>query len=171
VTDHPASRDADALRAEFDTAFARASAPAASGVSLLAIRIGGSPYAIRVLDARGLVPVSAVVPVPSGRPEVLGIVGLRGEILPVYGLARMVLGAEDDPPRWLILAGATDRVGLGFTGFEGHLVAAQSELMPASGHAGTRHVRELYTGTPPRPVLDLASLVSAATARTDRESP
>ena len=33
------------------------------------------------------------------------------------------------------------------------------------------HVREIYTGTPQRPILDLALLFAAATARTDRESP
>lgn len=171
MTDRPGGVDAEALRAQFDAAFARRADPAPTGVALLAIRIGSAPFAVRVLDAGGLVPVHGIVPVPSARPEVLGVVGLRGELLPVYGLSRMVLGVEDARPRWLILTAAPERVGFAFSGFDGHVVAAPSELSPAASTQVARHVRELYTGIPPRPVLDLAALVAAAMARTDRESP
>jgi purine-binding chemotaxis protein CheW len=168
----PGNRDAATLRAEFDAAFgARAEMPP-EGVSLLAIRIGAEPFAVRVLDTGGLIPLPVLVPVPSRRPEVVGVAGLRGEIVPVYGLARMVLGVQDAPPRWMILTGAAERIGFGFSAFEGHLVADRASLRPTAGaELVARHVRELYTGTPSRPVLDLASLYAAATARTDRESP
>ncbi len=170
MTDAPAA-DAEALRAEFDEAFAHAPPPSPRVVALLAIRVGTAPFAVRVLDAGGLVPVRGVVPVPSRRPELLGVAGLRGEILPVYGLARMVLGVEDERPRWMILTGAPERVGLAFSGFDGHLAADPAQLTPAAGPQVARHVRELYAGTPQRPVLDLASLLAAATGRTDRENP
>src|SRR5512141_2494005 len=116
MIDRPAGPDAEALRAEFDAAFGRSAATAPDTVALLAIRIGVAPFAVRVLEAGGLVQVSAVVPVPSRRPEVLGVAGLRGDLLPVYGLARMVLGMPDDAPRWLILAGTAERVGFAFSG-------------------------------------------------------
>ncbi len=163
--------DVEALREEFDAAFARSPSAPAAVVPLLAIRVGSSPFAVRVLDAGGLVPVRAIVPVPSRRPELLGVSGLRGEILPVYGLARMVLGVDDERPRWMILAGASERVGFAFSAFDGHLAAEPAQLTPAAGPQLARHVRELYAGTPQRPVLDLPSLLAAATGRTDRENP
>jgi hypothetical protein len=157
----------EALRAEFDAAFGAPPRRASQAVGLLAIRIGNAAFAVRLLQAGGLVTVRAIAPVPSRRPELLGIAALRGEVLPVYSLARLVLRADDvEPPRWLILAGAPDRVALAFAAFDGHLVAAASDLHPlVEGEGRTDHVMEIQAGAPARPVLSLPSLVAAITGR------
>jgi len=164
-------RDAAAVRAEFDAAFARREAPPEPTAALLAVRVGSEPLALRVLDVAGLVPIRHVMAVPSRRPELLGVVGLRGEVVPLFGLARLVHGRPDESPRWMVLAGGSERVAFAFTTFDGHLRVPVAELRSAPGEPSVRHVRELYTGSPPRPVLDMSSLVAAATARDERESP
>jgi hypothetical protein len=94
------------LRRAFDDAFGASprGAPEAT-VDLLAVRIAGDPYAF---DARGLVslaPCPNVVPVPSRRPGLVGLVGVRGTLVPVYGLG-VLLGYEPSraPAPWLALA-------------------------------------------------------------------
>lgn len=156
------------LRAEFDASFAAAPAERTGVVALLAIRVGSTPFALRLLEASGIMTVRQVVPVPSRRPELLGVVGLRGDVVPVYGLARLVLrGDETEAPRWMVLAGTPDhqeRVAFAFGAFEGHLMAAADELRPAEPRAGD-HVVALHQGVQVRPVLSLPSLVAAVTTR------
>ncbi len=163
MSDGAAHVTADALRAEFDQAFAARRAAPPDVVALLAIRVGGAPFAVRLLDAGGLATLRQVVPVPSRRAELLGVSGVRGEALPIYSLARLVLGADDvEAPRWMILAGGREPVGLAFATFEGHVVVGRGELRPVEGAEADRaHVAAIHPGPPVRPVLSIASLVEA----------
>ncbi len=170
MTDHSGRRrmDASALRAEFDGAFAApAAARAPDEVALLALRVGAEPFAVRVLDVAGLFAARKIVHVPTRRPELLGIMGLRGAVVPVYGLAQL-LGrrAPDDAPRWVLLAGGEERVALAFAELQGHVLAPAGDLDAAAEAEGMGHVREVVRlGGVARPVLDVRSLVRAATRR------
>jgi purine-binding chemotaxis protein CheW len=167
-----ASRDpvVEALRAEFDAGFARAPAARAGEVALLALRAGGEPVAVRVLEVAGLLPAARVVPVPSRRPELLGVAGLRGALLPVYALARL-LGRPSEEARWMLLAGTGDasgaeRVAFACEAFEGHVTVAAAELHAPSGEGVRAHVSAVVRlGGAFRPVLHVPSLVRAVTAR------
>ncbi len=104
------------LRRAFDETFA---APPqthdAALEQMLAITIQGERYAIRVSGISGLaVPKGKVLPVPSSVPELLGLTGIRGTVVPVFSLA-WLLGfgqsaaalAEDTglgEPRWLVFS-------------------------------------------------------------------
>jgi chemotaxis signal transduction protein len=104
--------------------------PAPDAVALLVIRAGGAPVAVRILELAGVLQARRVVPVPSRRAELLGICGIRGAVVPVYGLARL-LHRADDPvaPRWMVLAGAGDgRVALAFEAIEGHVLVKAADL-------------------------------------------
>jgi purine-binding chemotaxis protein CheW len=156
----------DALRAEFDASFARAPAARPDEVALLALRAGGEPVAVRVLEVAGLLPAGRVVPVPSRRPELLGIAGLRGAILPVYALGRL-LGRSADEARWMLLCAVADeRVAFAFEAFEGHVDVPAAAIHAPSGAGVRAHVSavvRLEGGF--RPVLHVPSLVRAVTAR------
>jgi chemotaxis signal transduction protein len=158
---------ADELRQAFDAAFA---APLRDGrslaVALLAIRVGADPYALRVLEAGGLVQLRAIVPVPSRRTELLGVMGLRGAVVPVYSLARLLgHSAQPEEPRWAALCGGEERVALAFAAFEGRLQVPAGELgAPPAERGALEHVAHLATvGGAPRPVLSLPSILRAIT--------
>jgi purine-binding chemotaxis protein CheW len=172
MSDDPTSRGdgaLEALRAEFDGAFARAPAARPGEVSLLALRAGGEPVAVRVLDVAGLLPAGRVAPVPSRRAELLGVAGLRGTILPVYALARL-LGRPADEARWMLLAatdaGGLERVAFACEGFEGHVTVPAADVHAATGGGVRAHVAAVVrVGGGFRPLLHVPSLVRAVTGR------
>ena len=126
------------LRQAFDRSFALPP-PAALGEveDLLTIRVADIPYAIRLLDISGMVAGRRVVPIPAARPNLLGLAGIRGGIVPVFGLASL-LGYEEasGPPRWLVLYGSHDPIALAFSNFEGFLRLPKSSLQVASTASG-----------------------------------
>lgn len=158
----PAS--AEALRAEFDAAFGRpARAPADDLVRLLAFRVGGEPVAIRVLETAGLVAARRIEPVPSRRAELLGICGVRGQIVPVFSLARLLGRTEDAEPRWIVLAAAgAERVGLSAAVFERHLVVPAADLRPAAAGGGAD---VLHADGEARPVLSIPAILRVILGR------
>jgi chemotaxis signal transduction protein len=165
----PRGVTARALREEFDVAFAAAPREARRDlVALLAIRAGGQALAARVLETAGLMLARKIVPVPSRRPELLGIAGLRGAIVPIYSLARL-LGEKEPAPhqRWILLAGTSDRVGFAFGELDGHLLVPAADLHEAAGGGGadglTAEIAELSGG--PLPVLGIPLLLRTITAR------
>jgi purine-binding chemotaxis protein CheW len=165
----PRGASAGELRAAFDAAFVRPlEAPARDTVALLALRAGGEPVAVRVLEIAGLMAARPVVAVPSPRPELLGISGIRGAVVPIYSLARLLGRADDGAPRWVVLAAAgADRIGLAVAAFERHLVVPAARLRPAAGAGGVAgHAPELLQGEgAATPVLSVPSLVREITRR------
>jgi chemotaxis signal transduction protein len=157
---------AAALRRAFDEAFAAPPRAARrDDVTLLALRAGGEAVALRVLETAGFLRAPRIVPVPSRRGELLGVAGLRGAAVPVFGLARLLGRAEADEPRWIVLCEAGgERVALAFATFERHLVVPASSLHPAPGGAAGPHVAEIleHDGAS-RPILGVASLARAIT--------
>lgn len=118
------------LRQEFDLSFALPPPQALAEVEdLLAIRVEGDPYAIRLSDISGLVSGRKVVAVPGVMLDLLGLAGIRGAVVPVFGLAS-ILGytAANGPPRWMILCGAEPPIAMAFSDFEGFLRIPKSNL-------------------------------------------
>src|SRR5437764_764516 len=94
------------LRATFDQTFGLPflSQGADRREDLLAIRLAGNAYAIKVREISGLANNRKIIALPSAIPELLGIAGIRGELVPVYSLAALMevnRGSEGD--RWLAL--------------------------------------------------------------------
>jgi len=160
--------------AELREAFDRARAlPFASGeaeqmVSLLAMRLGGEPHAIRVSEISGLAQGRKIETVPGGMPELLGIAGLRGKIVPVYSLAALVgHGRETGEAAWLVLCGDEELVGFAFHDFEGHLRVPLAQLCAASERdAGREHMEHVVRAEGSvRTVVSLSQLLTAIRAR------
>jgi chemotaxis signal transduction protein len=140
---------AAALRRAFDESFA---APPTSSnerlEGLLAIRLGLDPFALRLSEVVGIIAEPRIVPVPSPMPLLLGIIGRRGVMAPVYDLA----AALNYPPavnvRWMVMVGKTQSVGLGFETFEAHVQVPCSDMQGTVRAAGAL-----------RPVINVMSLL------------
>ncbi len=158
---------AAALRRLFDESFA---APAASGSEraqdLLAIRIGTDPYALRLSEIAGLHAGLKIVPVPSPAARLLGIVGIRGAMAPIYDLAGLLGYPAVASPRWIAFARGRQTVGFGFEDFESHLQVSDALLVQSEGEgAGMavagQHLRgTVRVGDVLRPIIHMASIVA-----------
>jgi chemotaxis signal transduction protein len=158
---------AAALRRLFDETFA---APAASGSErlqdLLAIRTGSDPYALRLSEIAGLHADLKIVPVPSPAALLLGIVGIRGTMAPIYDLAGLLGYPAVANPRWIVFARGRQAVGFGFEDFESHLQVSDALLVQSEGEvAGIvvagQHLRgTVRVGGVLRPIIHMASIVA-----------
>ena len=118
------------LRQAFDRTFALPP----SGVSpeaedLLTIRVAGDPYAIRLLDIAEIVTERRVVSVPAVTPDLRGLAGIRGGIVPVFGVSSILgYGSDSGAPRWMMICGSEQPIALAFSDFEGYLRLPASAL-------------------------------------------
>ena len=153
------------LRSLFDESFAE---PAQSGrersEQLLAIRVGGDPYVLRISEVAGLHADLRIVPIPSPAVNLLGIVGLRGVMAPVYDLAALLGYPRAANPRWVVFVRAPQLVGFAFDVFDSHLQVGDASLAMGEAEAGTvatgRHTRgAVHTDGVLRPIIHLASVV------------
>jgi purine-binding chemotaxis protein CheW len=160
----PAAQRLLALRESFDASFSRPPVPAQeAGAALLRLRVGGASIAVRLEHLTGLHLLPRLVKLPGAPATVLGLAGLRGQLIAVHDLGGLLgLSAPESPPRWLLLAGGSKRVGLAVTDFEGHLRVAQSQLKSGGGATATHpllNASALLPDVPPLPVLDVEPLV------------
>ena len=90
----------------------RVDSPFVSGV-FVQLRIGAERYALAVEHVLEVTPFSPPTPLPGARPDLLGLVALRGRVLPVYE-ATGLLGApgEHRPTRIVVVADGALRAGI-----------------------------------------------------------
>jgi chemotaxis signal transduction protein len=158
---------AAALRRLFDEGFSTPAASTAERVEgLFAIRVAGDPYALRLSQIAGLHVDLKIVPVPSPVAQLLGIVGIRGAMAPIYDLAALLNYPPAASPRWIVFARAPQRVGFAFETFESHLQVSQETLERGEGDVlGTGvngvHVRGAVRAAGAlRPIIHLDSVVA-----------
>jgi chemotaxis signal transduction protein len=153
------------FREAFDQAFAAAPITTiAAFEDVLAIRIAGDAYALRVRDMKGLVASRKIVPLPSRKPELLGVAGIRGSLVAVYSLAALLgYGADSRAPSWFALAGASEPIGLGFEEFEGFLRVPSADVHAAQAAERSRpHVGVVIrVQNQSRRVVDIPSTLAA----------
>src|SRR4051812_29595626 len=107
------------LRAEFDSAFARRSAPEGSELTdVLALRIGEDAVVLRLSDLAEVIAHPVLTPVPTTVPALIGLAAGRGYPIGVFDLG-LLLGRRPVKPRWLVRA-AVEPVGLTFEHFDGY---------------------------------------------------
>jgi len=158
--------DARTLRHEFDAAFAQPSRDVADDSDdLLAVLVGQSHYALRVAELGGVAAGRRVTRVPSADAALLGLVGVRGNAVPVYDLARLVDEPPSvEPPRWLALSPGNEPIALAFRALEGHLRLPRAAFETA-GRGNVAFVVRVELGV--RPVVDVPSVVRAVRARSN----
>jgi purine-binding chemotaxis protein CheW len=134
--------------AQLRTAFDRSFAEPVAGVGprmehLLTIRVGGRPYAIRLSEVAGVFTGWSVVPVPGPRPELLGVAGHRGDLVPVYDLGALLGSAEPSEPvgarrpGCVVLATGSAPVAFAFDRTDGHVRIPADALPPPGRDSGT----------------------------------
>jgi len=172
----PLAQRAAELRRNFDRSFAEPPrSRQAASLDLLAIRLGGEPYALHLAAVTGLFAGKKFTRLPQAAPELLGIAGFRGSVVPVYDL-RVLLGCADgEAPRWLVIAAAS-AVALAFDGFDGHLRLPLDAIAPQGPGESTRpHVRELVrvaaSDLPLRSLIDVDSVVASIQQRVRQDVP
>jgi hypothetical protein len=152
------------LRAAFDGSFALPPAEAEDEfVDLLDLRVGGDAYAVRLVDVAALVVDRPPTRLPGAVPELLGVVGVRGAVVPAFDLAALLGGTRStQPPRWLLVAAGTPTLGLAVERLDGHLRLRHDGR--TTGHRG--FVGDLLpTPAGPRPVIDMSAVRAAVLAR------
>jgi chemotaxis signal transduction protein len=162
------------LRHDFDQAFALPPAVLAQETEdVLLVRIGGDPYAMHSRDLSGLATGKKIAPLPSRRPELIGIVGIRGNLVPVYSLMTLLgYGANSPSSRWLALSRGPGAAGLAFQEFEGFVRVRKEDVHAAESLNARRHIREVVrSGELTRPVVDIASVLEALRAHAGSAGP
>jgi purine-binding chemotaxis protein CheW len=150
-----------ALKTEFDASIARPAARAeVHSEVLLRLRVGGSPLAVPLRQLAGLHALPRVVSLPGGPADLMGVVGLRGQLVAVHDLAARLGLPSDERPRWLLLCGGERRLGLAVGGFEGQLRVSAEQLQPYTDAAPRPYLSAtvLRPGEASLPVLDVSSL-------------
>ncbi|HKY36207.1 MAG TPA: chemotaxis protein CheW [Polyangiaceae bacterium] len=172
-TTHRASTMAAQLRAAFDGSFVEGRAPEAPPhIDVLVIRVADQGYAMRLSEVLAVVADRPIVRAPSPSPELLGLVGVRGQVVPVYDLRRLLGYASGPPPRWLALVRAAARFGLAFEVFESYLRLPASDVVvspPRAGGSEPFASSSIITPQGPRPLVDLLALFSTVLGRSSRD--
>jgi CheW-like protein len=128
---------ASELRDAFDRGFAAAPAvDPGTRHELLRIELAGEPYALVLAELSSLHVDLEIVPVPARTPALLGVIALRGAIVPAYDLRRLLGLAAARPPRWLAVAGAS---AFAFDQFVGHFSVAELPAGRVVHHEGRLH--------------------------------
>ena len=158
----PADGRAAAMRAEFDLGFAQPRRiERLDSDRLLALSVGGDPYALRMEEIASVAVDRRIVPLPGPVPEFAGIAGLRGAIVPVYDLARLLGYQSDGHARWLAVL-TTAPVAVAFAAFDGYIVRPGGSITFEPAGGDSRHVRVVARAADfVRPVISLASVVEA----------
>jgi purine-binding chemotaxis protein CheW len=162
---------AKALRTAFDDAFTRPALHRQGDavVDLLAITVAGTPYALRLDEVSGVASDRKLIPVPSPVDELLGVVSLRGEVVPVYALATLLGHARGGATRWLAVCTEGElHAALAFDSLDGHLRAPREVLheIGAGSEAAHDHVRTVaHLDGAARAVISVPSLFAAIRKR------
>jgi len=133
----------------------------------LAITLGSDPYAMRLSDVAALFLSRHITGLPGSVPALLGLVALRGALVPAYDLGSLLGYPKSASARWLavILDG---RVAVGFGQFDGHVRVSRDAIAEApSGGTASRQplVREsLHIEGGVRPIVHLPSVLEAVAA-------
>ena len=163
------------LRQAFDLSFALPPPQASQEFEdLLAIRVAGDPYAIRLSDIVGIVAGRRVIPVPTVTLDLLGLAGLRGDVVSVFGLASILgYGQAPGSPRWMILCGAEEPIALAFSDFEGYLRLPKSSLHADENLRTTRQYVNQVASTEAgaRAVINIPLVVATIRNRTGHNRP
>jgi purine-binding chemotaxis protein CheW len=163
------------LRRGFDQSFAEPPPPTAGETAdLLAVRVAGVGYAVRLSDTGGLFADRVVVALPTAVPDLLGVASFRGLVVAVYDLATLLGHPTATTPRWLVLDTGTPPLALAFDSVDGHLrvpvtAIAASSAVPGSDEADRGHSRTVVrTADGLRRVVDITEVRATIVRRVGR---
>jgi purine-binding chemotaxis protein CheW len=110
------------------------------------VQLGGRPFAVDVADAREVVVLDTTTPVPGAPAAVLGVMNLRGSVLPVVEarpLLGLPVGAGAAGERALVLADGERRAAMLIESVLGLAVLDNVQPLAAGAAGGGLAVGEL----------------------------
>lgn len=161
--------EAAEMRREFDRQFAAPEPPPAGACDdFLAVRAGGHPLALRVLELVRIEARRKVVALPGTDPWLLGLASVLGSVVPVYSL-ELALGMPGTPAAkpWLAICGRDVPFALAFEALEGYFRIPRAEVLGA-GEAGAgpgRAQRAVRSGGVLWSVVSVAAVAAAVRDR------
>jgi chemotaxis signal transduction protein len=157
------------LRRAFDRSFAELPSERNERFEdLLAITVAGAPFAMRLREIAGLFADKEITPLPSPVPELVGVGGFRGALVPVYDLRALLGYPASERSRWLVLTGS--KVALAFDGFEGHLRVSLDAIAAEAPGKPSTHAREVVRAAGvTRPIVDVPSVLESISKRAQQQ--
>ena len=99
----------------------------ATDVEFVTFHAGGQSFSLDITHVREIRRWTAVTPLPHAPKEVLGVMNLRGSVIPIYDLsARFGLGPTAESPRNVVVVAMIENQTVGL------LVEAVSEILSVS---------------------------------------
>jgi purine-binding chemotaxis protein CheW len=102
-------------------------------MELLSFRLGGEEYAVKVDDVREVLKIRELTLVPNAPDYILGVMSLRGAMLPVIDLCRrlgITQAARDEKTRILVVSPDEEDVGLMVDRVSGVLKVTPDAIKP-----------------------------------------
>jgi chemotaxis signal transduction protein len=161
------------LKHAFDASFAasivkRDEAPR----SALYIRTRGRQLAVRVDELAGVEPCRRLVRTPNRPRGLLGLTGVRGQLVATYDLAALLgapahaEGAPEAPLRWMLLCDGNPEISLAVEQIEGYVRFSDGDLRREDGENAGEHVREaLKQDGILRSIVSVSALMATITRR------
>src|SRR6185295_15051934 len=133
---------------------------------MLAITVAGDRFALRIHELAGLARTGKIIAVPGPTKGLLGIMGFRGGILPVFSLATLLGYVTPAQNPWFVHCGSNNRVVLAFSEFEYSFQAALSDISTVEHGTINNHSREMVVSNgSTRPVISVPSILAAIKIR------
>lgn len=163
------------MRRLFDESFAAAPPEHVTELeAMLAITVEGESFAIRVSEISGLaVRKEEIVPVPSRVPELLGLTGVRGTVVPVFSLARLLgFSSESTQAHWLVFCGDRQSpIALAFESMEKLFQVPATGIFSREEILGRRYVTAtVREGATSRGLISISAFVEQIKTRDASES-
>jgi purine-binding chemotaxis protein CheW len=73
------------------------------------VRAANEQYALRVEEVLEVAELGEITPVPGANASVMGVRNLRGQVVPVLSLARVLDVPDSAAPQRIVIAGDSDR--------------------------------------------------------------
>ena len=170
----PPQSSAAELGRIFDESFVREAVSSyARYERFLLIRAGEEPFAVRTLDIAELLAGRRVIRVPSRMPETLGILAVRGVVIPVFELARLLgRSASGRRQSWVMVINRESPIALAFDKFDGQVEVPQSAVYDDDRPDPQTYVQQIVKiGAAVRAIVDVGSMVRAISKRGESEEP
>ena len=118
----------DEQRRAFDASFARAIEAPEPRTALVGIQVASTRYLVRLDELHGVAAAGIITPVPSSRPELVGITSQRGRILAVFDLGALLGHPRGPAPAWIVIARGQP-IAFAIATLEGHVAVPAAAVV------------------------------------------